>query len=68
MIQIIAPLVLGLQDSHQGKRRFHFEAFWPNFDGFHDADQQAWSSVQVKSCPMETLSLKFKATAKSLQS
>jgi endonuclease/exonuclease/phosphatase family metal-dependent hydrolase len=23
------PIVLGLQDNHQGKRRFHFEAFWP---------------------------------------
>jgi hypothetical protein len=62
------PLLLGLRDSHQGKKRFHFEAFWPKFDGFHKAVQHAWSSVQAKPCPMETLSLKFRATARGLQS
>jgi hypothetical protein len=61
-------LILGLKDSHQGKRRFHFESFWPKFDGFHEVVQQAWSSILAKPCPMETLSLKFKATAKGLQS
>jgi hypothetical protein len=62
------PLILGLKGSHQGKRRFHFESFWPKFDGFHEAVQQAWSSVHAKPCLMETLSLKLKATAKGLQS
>jgi hypothetical protein len=31
------PLVLGLKDNQQGKRRFYFESFWPKFEGFHDA-------------------------------
>jgi hypothetical protein len=61
-------LVLGLKDNQQGKRIFHFESFWPKFEGFHDAVQQAWSSVQCKSCPVETLALKFRAAANGLQS
>jgi exonuclease III len=31
------PLLLGLKDNRAGKRRFHFEAFWPKLDGFQDA-------------------------------
>jgi hypothetical protein len=51
-----------------GKRRFHFEAFWPKFDGFQQAVQQARGVVQTKPCPLETLALKFKAAARALQS
>jgi hypothetical protein len=61
-------LILGLKDNHLGRQRFHFESLWPKFEGFQDAIQQAWSSVQRKPCPMETLSFKFKAAAKCLQS
>jgi hypothetical protein len=32
-------LIMGLKDNHQGKRRFHFESFWPKFDGFHEVVQ-----------------------------
>ena len=28
------PLLLGLQDNKSGRRRFHFEAFWPKLEGF----------------------------------
>jgi hypothetical protein len=62
------PLILGLKDVCPGKRRFHFEAFWPKFDGFQQAVQQARGVVQTKSCPLETLALKFKAAARALQS
>lgn len=62
------PLILGLNDTQQGKRRFHFESFWPKFDGFQKAVQEAWHSVPSKPCPLETLALKFKATARGLQS
>jgi hypothetical protein len=62
------PLILGLKDGCPGKRRFHFEAFWPKFDGFQQAVQQAWGAVQTKPCPLETLALKFKAAAWALQS
>jgi hypothetical protein len=50
------PLILGLNDSHPGKRRFHFENFWPKFAGLQNAVQDAWMSVQATSCPLETLS------------
>jgi hypothetical protein len=62
------PLLLGLKDNHMGKQRFHFESFWPRFDGFLEAVTNAWGSVQQSSCPLKTLSLKFKATTKGLQS
>jgi hypothetical protein len=62
------PLILGLNDTHPGKRRFHFEAFWHKFEGFSEAVQQAWNSIPAKPCPLETLSLKFKATTQGLQS
>lgn len=62
------PLILGLKDTHQGKRRFHFESFWPKFEGFHEAVQQAWQSVPNNPCPLETLALKFRAAARGLQS
>jgi hypothetical protein len=31
------PLLLGLKDNLPGTRRFHFEAFWPQLEGFQDA-------------------------------
>ena len=62
------PLLLGLQDSPASKRRFHFEAFWPSLDGFMETVEAAWTAVPARPCPLETLSLKFKATARSLQS
>jgi len=67
-IQTTAPLLLGLQDSPAGKRRFHFEAFWPSLDGFTETVEAAWTAVPAHPCPLETLSLKFKATARILQS
>jgi hypothetical protein len=62
------PLVLGLQDIIGCKKRFHFEAFWPSLDGFLEVVKEAWDSVQPRSCPLYTLDLKLKATARSLQS
>jgi hypothetical protein len=47
------PLVLGLRDNNFGKRRFHFEAFWPKLEGFHDAVQIAWDSVVDVPCPYQ---------------
>jgi hypothetical protein len=45
-----------------------FESFWPKFEGFQIVVQSAWMLVQATRCPMEILSLKFKATMKDLQS
>jgi hypothetical protein len=62
------PLLLGLHDNKPGKPRFHFESFWTKLEGFQEAVEDAWSSVPVSSCPFDTLSKKFKATVKGLQS
>jgi len=40
------PLILGLSDNQPGKRRFHFESFWPGMDGFVEAVETTWNSVQ----------------------
>jgi len=62
------PLLLGLNDVQLAKARFHFEEFWPTLDGFQEAVEVAWSSVQATSCPFDTLAKKFQATVRSLQS
>jgi hypothetical protein len=62
------PPHLGLNDTHPGNKRFHFEAFWHKFEGFSESVQQAWNSIPAKPCPLETLSLKFKAATRGLQS
>lgn len=62
------PLVLGLQDIIVSKKRFHFEAFWPSLDGFLDGVRNAWDGGQPSPCPLETLALKLKSTARGLQS
>jgi hypothetical protein len=49
------PLLLGLKDNMTGKRRFYFEVFWPKLDGFLEAVEGAWNSVQAKACPFRTL-------------
>jgi hypothetical protein len=35
------PLLLGLHEFILGKRRFHFESFWPRLDGFVDEVAQS---------------------------
>ena len=62
------PLLLGLNDVHPGKARFHFEAFWTKLDGFQAAVESAWASEPASSCPFDTLACKFRATVRSLQS
>jgi hypothetical protein len=61
------PLLLGLKDNKPGKRHFHFEAFWLKLEGFHEAVEEAWHSVQPGPCPLLTLQPKFRAAAKGLQ-
>jgi hypothetical protein len=63
-----APAVhCSLNDVKPGRKRFHFEAFWPKIDGFLETVQQAWNSVQSNHCPFLTLDNKFKAAARGLQ-
>jgi hypothetical protein len=60
-------LLFGMRDNKAGKRRFHFEAFWPKLEGFHEVVEAAWQSVQPGPCPFSTLNLKIRATAKGMQ-
>ena len=52
------PLLLGLQDNNPGRRRFHFESFWPKLDGFQEAVSSAWALVPAGHCPFITLEKK----------
>jgi hypothetical protein len=58
--------VLGLQSNCFGKRRFHFEPFWPKLDGFQEAVSEAWLSIDGV-CPVLNFDRRLKATARSLQ-
>jgi hypothetical protein len=62
------PLILGLHDIKRGKRRFHFESFWPKLDGFQEAVAAAWASMPAGPCPLVSLAVKLKATTRGLQS
>ena len=60
--------LLGLHDNKPGKARFHFEAYWTKLEGFQEAVEIAWVSEPASSCPFDTLSRKFRATVRGLQS
>ena len=62
------PLLLGLHDVQPRKARFHFESFWCKLEGFQDAVETAWTSVDASCCPFDTLARKFRATVRRLQS
>jgi hypothetical protein len=62
------PLILGLHDIKRGKRRFHFESFWPKLDGFQEAVAAAWASMPAGPCPLVSLPVKLKPTTRGLQS
>lgn len=62
------PLLLGLRDNKLGRRRFHFETFWPKLDGFQEVVSEAWNSIAAGPCPFITLDRKLKAVSRRLQS
>jgi hypothetical protein len=62
------PLLLGLHDLSPGRRRFHFEYHWTKAPDFLSTMEAAWNSVSSSPCPFVTLSKKFRATVKHLQS
>lgn len=63
------PLILNLHSNAPGKRRFHFESFWPKLEGFTEAVVRAWNSGPRNdtACPIDRLALKFIATSRTLQ-
>lgn len=62
------PLLLGLNDNKAGRRRFHFESFWPKLEEYHETVANAWASIPTGTCPFATLDNKFKAVTRGLQS
>ena len=62
------PLLLGLKEGIQSKKRFHFESFWTKLEGFHEAVEQSWSAPVTTSCPLDHISIKLKGLARALQS
>ncbi|WVZ64648.1 hypothetical protein U9M48_014142 [Paspalum notatum var. saurae] len=61
------PLVLDLKVCTLGKRRFHFENFWPKLPSFEDAMKQNWEAPIYSSCAVERLFLKLQCLSKGLQ-
>lgn len=64
------PLVLSLHNNEPGKRRFHFESFWPQLDGFNETVAQAWNAAptQAPANPLDRLASKLINTSRALQS
>jgi exonuclease III len=61
------PLILGLKVATRGKRRFHFESFWPKLPGFIETVQQNWSAPVQSLCAVEQVFLKLQRLSKGLQ-
>lgn len=55
------PLILSLRCNNNGKRRFHFESFWPKMQGLQEAVQAAWSSAGEVGGPLERLAAKLQS-------
>ena len=62
------PLVLGLREGILGKRRFHFECFWPKLPGFLETVQHSWDEPVQPCCPLKRISIKLKRLTRALQS
>jgi hypothetical protein len=62
------PLYLGLKDNFSGTKRFHFEAFWPQLQGFQEVVAASWNDVPTDPCPFSTLDAKLKVVTRGLQS
>lgn len=62
------PLRLGLLECTQGKRRFHFESYWPKLDCFLEKVQRSWNLPVQATCPLQRLADKLKRLANHLQS
>lgn len=62
------PLILNLSAKTRGKRRFHFESFWPQLEGFQETVQRAWMSAGTSGLPLQCLAEKLSATGRALQS
>ena len=62
------PLVVGLHEFTQGKRRFHFESFWTKLEGFMTEVENSWCQPIAAVCPLQRMADKLKRLSKHLQS
>jgi hypothetical protein len=63
-----APLVLHIDNSFTGRRRFHFRAFWSKCAGFLEAVQLAWHCPLSDANPFHHLDWLLRNTARVLRS
>jgi hypothetical protein len=61
------PHSLGLHEFTLGKRRFHFESFWPQLEGFLEEVARSWEQPVDAVCPLQVLADKFKRLSCHLQ-
>ncbi|XP_073367915.1 uncharacterized protein [Aegilops tauschii subsp. strangulata] len=62
------PLLLDCSMRAPGARRFQFERFWPQLQGFQDVVSQAWHSSPPDPDPFRRIVVRIEATARQLQS
>jgi len=62
------PLLLQTNASFSSKPRFHFEIFWPKFDGYLDAVSRGWHCPDSVHDPFRRLDQFFRNVGRELQS
>src|SRR6185312_11876082 len=63
-----SPLLLQTNAAFTRRPRFHFEIFWPKFDGFMEAVSHGWKCPDTVHDPFRRLDEFFRRTARELQS
>jgi exonuclease III len=61
------PLLMGLHELTQGKRRFHFESFWTRLEGFMEVVELSWSQPVEANCPLQIFATKLQRLSRQLQ-
>jgi hypothetical protein len=61
------PLLLAVQATEGGKRRFRFEAFWVNIPGFSDVLAAAWAIPLPGADPFRVVDQKLRLVAQELK-
>jgi hypothetical protein len=62
-----APLLLQFDDGFNPNRRFRFQSFWPQVQGYLDTVKAAWSSHLPLADPLRTINQRLCEMAKGLK-
>jgi hypothetical protein len=62
-----APLLLLLDDGFHPKRRFRFQAFWPQFEGYLQTVESVWNGPRPDVDALRMVDHLLRGTAKVLQ-